>query len=49
MINQYHAAQLLELGTARALVLGNKELAPVIDCHTIQFGTRCIDWLSDEE
>ena len=49
MINEYHAAELLELGTAKALVLGNKEAAGEVDSITYQFGSRVIDDLSDEE
>ena len=48
MTNEYHAAELLELGTAKALVLGNKESASEFDSLTGQFLTRVIDELSDE-
>jgi hypothetical protein len=49
MTNQYHAAELLELGTAKALVLGNKVPDASTDQLSGQFGTRVIDDLSDEE
>lgn len=48
MTNEYSAAELLELGTATALVLGNKEPLAVFDSLTGQFGTRVIDQQSDE-
>ena len=40
MINDYKQAAVIDSAGAQDLVLGNKELYPVLDCHTIQFGTR---------
>jgi hypothetical protein len=47
MINHYELADVLELGTAQDLILGNKEIAAEVDSITLQFGTRVYDSMDD--
>ena len=47
MINHYELADVLELGIAQDLILGQKEMAPEIDSNTQMFGTRVIDSMDD--
>lgn len=48
MINHYELADVLELGIAQDLILGNKEIVPTeIDSITQMLGTRVIDSMDD--
>jgi len=49
MINQYESADVLELGRAQDIVLGNKMFCNCMDIVTGQYGTWAIDDLSDED
>ena len=49
MINHYELADVLELGRAQDIVLGNKALALDIDSNTMVFFSCVYDWMSDEE
>jgi hypothetical protein len=47
MNNNYEVAEVIELGNAQDVVLGEKELAEVMDSQTIEFGTRFIPATND--
>jgi hypothetical protein len=49
MINHYELADVLELGRAQDIVLGNKDFAMWIDSITTAFFSYVFDWMSDEE
>ena len=40
MTNNYEVADILELGKAQDIVLGEKEIAQEMDSQTLEFGTR---------
>jgi len=42
MTNEYEVANVIELGKAEDVVLGEKELVEVVDSQTLEFGTRYI-------
>jgi len=42
MTNEYEVANVIELGNAEEVVLGEKELVEVVDSQTLEFGTRYI-------
>jgi len=47
MNNNYEVAEVVELGNAQDVVLGEKELAEVMDSQTLEFGTRYIPATND--
>ena len=40
MTNEYEVANVIELGKAEDIVLGEKKIAQVVDSLTSQFGSR---------
>jgi len=39
-MNNYQVAEIVELGKAQDIVLGEKELAQEMDSQTLEFGSR---------